>query len=130
MENEEDKAQHAPLGQVERGVGRPVPERAEVAARLAEAWALHLGANPSHFAPTARLVADLHFDDLDCIDALMAAEDEFELVIEDDDAAACTTVDEYVSLVMRLIDTPACANYEPPNVRAKPTAAGGSALSE
>jgi acyl carrier protein len=103
------------VGQVEPGVGRPVPERAEVAARLAEAWARHLGADPSHFSPTAKLVADLHFDDLDCVDALMAAEDEFDLVIEDTDAAACTTVDEYVTLVMRLIDTPACANYEPPN---------------
>ncbi len=97
-----------------------VPERAEVAARLAEAWARHLGADPSHFAPTARLVADLHFDDLDCVDALMAAEDEFDLVIEDADAASCTTVDEYVTLVMRRIETPACANYEPPNVGVEP----------
>ena len=101
---------------VERVVGRPAPERSEVAERLAQAWARHLGADPSHFTPAARLVADLHFDDLDCIDALMAAEDEFDLVIEDEDAASCATVDEYVSLVLRLIGTPACANYEPPNV--------------
>ena len=74
-----------------------------VMARLAAAWGQQFGVDADHVKPEARLVADLHFDSLDHVDAVMSAEDEFDLVIEDADVMQCVTVADYVALIQRLI---------------------------
>lgn len=82
-------------------------------ARLAAAWGRQFGLDAAHVTPEARLTADLHFDSIDHVDALMAAEDEFDLVIENADVMQCITVADYVALIQRLLDTPAHAGLTP-----------------
>lgn len=94
------------------GQGPALSEGLGVMARLANAWGQQLGLDASHVKPEMRLVADLNFDSLDLVDAVMAAEDEFALVIEDDDVMQCVTVADYVALVQRLLDTPSHAGFD------------------
>ena len=50
----------------------------------------------------AKLVEDLGADSLDLIEIVMSVEEEYEIAITDNDAAACRTVGDLASLIERL----------------------------
>ena len=52
--------------------------------------------------PEKHLVDDLGADSLDQVEITMAMEDEFSIVISDEDAVACKTVQNYIDLVTKL----------------------------
>lgn len=63
--------------------------------------AAHLGLKPAEIKPEAHIVADLNADSLDCIEIVMACEEEFDLSITDEDAETISTVAEMVTYVER-----------------------------
>lgn len=66
-----------------------------------------LGVSPEEVVAAAKLEEDLLADSLDRIELRMAAEDEFEITIEDDEADAILTVDQMVTLIDRKLATKA-----------------------
>lgn len=61
-----------------------------------------LGLSDDYVQPEKRLADDLGADSLDAIEIQMELEDEFSLVIPDDEFARCSTVADVVTLVGRL----------------------------
>lgn len=49
--------------------------------------------------PESRLAEDLNFDSLDCVEATMAMEGEFDIEVSDSEAEACKTVADWIALV-------------------------------
>jgi len=62
-----------------------------------------LGVKPEDVAPEKRFEADLGADSLDAIELAIAAEEEFDLIIDDADAENVRTVAEAVTFVYRLM---------------------------
>ena len=58
-----------------------------------------LGRDVGAVTPDKRLVADLLIDSLERIEIVMAIEDHFSLVIDDDAAEQCLTVGDCIALV-------------------------------
>lgn len=63
-----------------------------------------LGVSPDEVVAAAKLEEDLLADSLDRIELRMAAEEEFEITIEDDQADAILTVDQMVTLIDRKLE--------------------------
>lgn len=74
-----------------------------LAARVAKVIADQMGIDQSTVTPDKRLVADLGADSLDSLEIVMGIEDEFDLLIEDEDAEACSTVADVIGLVSRYL---------------------------
>lgn len=72
-----------------------------IATRVQEIITTELGLEREEVTPTARLVEDLGADSLDRINAMMALEEEFQVLIDDPEAEACKTVADVVALVGR-----------------------------
>jgi len=62
----------------------------------------HLGVDPKEIKPETNLRDDLDADSLDRIEMLMAAEDEFQIEISNQDGARIKTVADVYALVRRL----------------------------
>ena len=60
-----------------------------------------LGLRINEVLPEHRLIEDLHCDSLDLVEIPNAIEEINGIQIEDDEAAACTTVADYVDLAAR-----------------------------
>ena len=52
--------------------------------------------------PTSRLVEDLGADSLDVVELIMAFEDEFNITLEDEDAAKLKTIGDIVTYINNL----------------------------
>lgn len=89
-----------------------MPSEAEIIKRLAQAWHLYFGCDIEKVTPEAELDNDLEFGEIDRVDALLAAESEFDLVIDDDEAEECVTVAQWAAMIRRLRDSPAYAGYQ------------------
>ena len=61
-----------------------------------------LGVNPEQVTPEAGFVDDLGADSLDMVEIVMALEEEFSVVISDEEAEPCATVKDVVDLITRL----------------------------
>lgn len=61
----------------------------------------HTGVPADQIRPDANFADDLGCDSLDMVDLTMSVEDEFNIVISDDEAAAMPTVGEALSLIER-----------------------------
>ena len=57
------------------------------------------GGEPPQITMETRLAEDLEFDSLDCVEALMALEDAFDIYITEDDAGDIRTVGDVVRAV-------------------------------
>lgn len=61
----------------------------------------HLNVKPGQVTETASFVDDLGADSLDAVELLMAFEDEFDLIIADEDAEHCLIVGDAVKYITR-----------------------------
>ena len=59
---------------------------------------------PEHEIEVESTLEDLTVDSLDCVEILMDCEKEFNLVIPDESAEACTTVKEICDMIESLIN--------------------------
>lgn len=75
----------------------------EQRARAIRVIAEQLGLMDDMVTPEKSIVADLGADSLDLVEITMSLEDEFALVIEDDDAEKCVTVADALALLDRLL---------------------------
>lgn len=64
----------------------------------------HLGVQDSKLKDEAHIINDLGADSLDHVELIMAAEEEFKVNIEDDDAMKVETLGDMVKLMERLED--------------------------
>jgi acyl carrier protein len=62
-----------------------------------------LGIRPGNITPESTFDDDFGTDSLDRVEIVMAAEEEFEIEISDEDAEAVKTVQDAVNLVDRLV---------------------------
>jgi acyl carrier protein len=61
-----------------------------------------LGVEASQVTPQARFAEDLEADSLDCVELVMALEEEFDIEISDEEAISyMTTVGEAAALIQR-----------------------------
>jgi len=75
-----------------------VPARAaDCSAALTNIVTEHLGVERSKVTPNARIVEDLGGDELDMVELVMAAEEEFGMEIPDADAEKIATVGDFIS---------------------------------
>ena len=58
-----------------------------------------LSVDAERLTDDASLVDDLGADSLDVVEIIMTAEEEFDIVIPDDEVEACTTVGDWIKLV-------------------------------
>ncbi len=63
----------------------------------------HLGVTEEKVQPNMSFIDDLGADSLDCVELLMAAEEEFDIEITDDDAETILTVQDAVRLITKLL---------------------------
>ena len=81
------------------------PERvpdATIESRVHEILMEQLGAKPAEFSLAARLVDDLCCDSLDIVELMLAAEDEFGIVVPDSAIDQVKTVGDAIELVKGL----------------------------
>lgn len=71
----------------------------DIDARVRHIICDQIGAPESDVLPEKHLVADLGFDSLDNVEFWMALEDEFNLVIEDEEGEKLRTVADAIALV-------------------------------
>ena len=72
----------------------------EIKARLIKLVADQAGCPPEIVKPDSKLVADLGMDSLDLIETCMAVEEEFEVMIDDEEAERYATVGHIIDLVV------------------------------
>lgn len=58
-----------------------------------------IGHSPDEIVPVSRFIEDLGFDSLDCVELIMAVEEEFEIEVPDTDAARLETVGQAVAYI-------------------------------
>lgn len=69
--------------------------------RLRQTLAVAMRTQQEQLTPSVRFVSDIHVDSLDVVEALMAVEDEFEIVISDEEAEGLETYHQALSFVSR-----------------------------
>jgi acyl carrier protein len=78
--------------------------REEITSRLKRLVAEQLAVEEFELKPDARFVEDLGADSLDSIELAMAAEEEFDFEVKDDDAFAVRTFEEAVDYIVRRME--------------------------
>lgn len=73
----------------------------EIASRVVELVRKQLGANPEAVVSATRFIDDLRFDSLDVVELVMRIEDEFGILIPDDDIAMLATVDDAAAYIKK-----------------------------
>ncbi len=71
----------------------------ELFTKVADLLASHLGVDASTITPESDIVKDLGADSLDVVQLLMELEDNFGIVVSEDDAANIKTVGDIVELI-------------------------------
>lgn len=69
--------------------------------KVAELLAEHLGIDASTITPESDVVKDLGADSLDVVQLLMELEDNFNVVVSEDDAASLRTVGDIVNIISK-----------------------------
>ena len=69
--------------------------------KVAELLASHLGIDASSITLESDIVKDLGADSLDVVQLLMEMEDNFGIVVSEDDAASLKTVGDIVNLISK-----------------------------
>ncbi|NKC30175.1 acyl carrier protein [Falsiroseomonas selenitidurans] len=85
----------------------PAPRPDSILSRVTMLIVEHLGADARAVTPQARLAKDLGADSLDRIELVIAVEETFGVEITDEEADACTTVQDIAALVARTSAAPA-----------------------
>lgn len=80
-------------------VGEARAEHANVAERVARLIVKHMEIARAKVTPEARFKADLGADSLDCIELVMAAEEEFDIVVDDKVAYQMQTVAQMIGYI-------------------------------
>lgn len=75
----------------------------EITEKLTKIIHDQLGARPESIKPESRFIEDLQADSLDCVELLIAVEDEFAINIDEDKAEAIKTVGQAVELIQKLV---------------------------
>jgi acyl carrier protein len=70
-----------------------------IAERVKDIVIEQLGINPDQVTPQAKFIEDLGADSLDTVDLVMAAEEEFNIEISDEDAEKFETVAEAIRFI-------------------------------
>lgn len=70
--------------------------RDDILKKVTEIVIDQLGVDPKDATPTASIVDDLNADSLDCIECVMAIEEEFGLAIPEEDAEKLKTINDAV----------------------------------
>jgi acyl carrier protein len=73
----------------------------EVFAKVQKIVAEQLGADESEVKPEAKFADDLGADSLDTVELVMALEEEFDIVIEDEEAEKIDTVQSAVDFICK-----------------------------
>ena len=73
----------------------------EVFTKVAELLASYLGVDVSKITLESEIVKDLGADSLDVVQLLMDLEDNFGIVVSEDDAASLKTVGDIVNLISK-----------------------------
>ncbi|NJL05301.1 MAG: acyl carrier protein [Chloroflexaceae bacterium] len=71
----------------------------DLEARLQKIIANQLGVDEDKVQPSAAFIADLKADSLDLAELMMSLEDEFKVVISEDDAATIKTVGDAIAYI-------------------------------
>ncbi len=71
----------------------------DLEARLQKIIANQLGVDEDKVQPSAAFIADLKADSLDLAELMMSLEDEFKVVISEDDAAKIKTVGDAIAYI-------------------------------
>lgn len=71
----------------------------EIEARVKRVITEHLGVDEEKLKPDALLIDDIGADSLDCIEVIMALEEEFTCEIPDEEAEKCLTVGDVITLI-------------------------------
>lgn len=69
--------------------------------KVAELLAEHLGIDASTITPESEVVKDLGADSLDVVQLLMELEDNFNIVVSEDEAASLRTVGDIVNIISK-----------------------------
>lgn len=69
--------------------------------KVAELLAEHLGIDASTITPESDVVKDLGADSLDVVQLLMELEDNFNIVVSEDEAASLRTVGDIVNIISK-----------------------------
>jgi len=62
-----------------------------------------LGVPEADVKPDARMAEDLGADSLDCVEILLAIEEDLDIELNDDECAQCKTVGDWVAMVERRV---------------------------
>lgn len=71
----------------------------DIEERIANVLVEQLGCSPEEVRPEASIVGDLYADSLDCVELIMALEEEFDIDIDDDSFFALKTVGDLAGYV-------------------------------
>lgn len=74
--------------------------------RILKVVAETLDSNPSTIQPEHELRQDIGCDSLDCVEIMMALENEFEIEIDDDKFETCTTMQDVINYVAGVCNPP------------------------
>lgn len=69
--------------------------------KVAELLAEHLGIDASTITPESEVVKDLGADSLDVVQLLMELEDNFNIVVSEEEAATLRTVGDIVNIISK-----------------------------
>ena len=69
--------------------------------KVAQLLAEHLGIDASTITPESEVVKDLGADSLDVVQLLMELEDNFNIVVSEDEAASLRTVGDIVNIISK-----------------------------
>ena len=72
---------------------------ADVATRFRKLLEMHVIADQEKFTDDARIIDDLGADSLDVVELVMAAEEEFEIEIPDEEAEKLDTVKAFIDYI-------------------------------
>ncbi len=78
--------------------------RSEIEKKVVDILCQQLGVDEDQCIPTAKLDEDLGSDSLDCVELIMAFEEEFGLDISDEDSERITTVAGIVDYLVENVD--------------------------
>jgi acyl carrier protein len=98
------RAQFDQLGKLARATpaARIVPAADDVLARIQRVVSGILSVQPDQVTPQKSFTQDLEADELDLVEMVMAVEEEFDIMISDEEAMSLRTVGDMISMVKRL----------------------------
>ena len=74
--------------------------------RIRNILVAELAVNHNEVVPGSEFRQDLGMDSLDCVEVIMAIEEDFDVVLNDDEVEKLKTVDELVEHVLKITSAP------------------------